>query len=79
MGKKNGCGRRYTLASGHEPYRFKFEFQPISRVGSPTMAKKLDDIMAALPKERRQRIHTRAMELATLKDLPKQHCKPGST
>jgi len=33
------------------------------------MAKKLDDIMAALPKERRQRINARTMELATLKDL----------
>ena len=33
------------------------------------MAKKLDDIMAALPKERRQRINARNMELATLKDL----------
>ena len=33
------------------------------------MAKKLDDIMAALPKDRRQRINARTMELATLKDL----------
>ncbi len=33
------------------------------------MTKKLDDIMAALPKERRQRINARTMELATLKDL----------
>jgi len=33
------------------------------------MAKKLDDIMAALPKERRQRTNARTMELATLKDL----------
>jgi transcriptional regulator with XRE-family HTH domain len=33
------------------------------------MAKKLDDIMAALPKERRQRINARTTELATLKDL----------
>ena len=33
------------------------------------MVKKLDDIMAALPKERRQRINARTMELATLKDL----------
>lgn len=33
------------------------------------MAKKLDDIMAALPKERSQRINARTMELATLKDL----------
>jgi DNA-binding XRE family transcriptional regulator len=33
------------------------------------MAKKLDDILAALPKARRQRIDARAMELATLKDL----------
>ena len=33
------------------------------------MAKKLDDIMAALPKDRRQRINSRTMELATLKDL----------
>jgi len=33
------------------------------------MAKKLDDIMVAMPKERRQRVEDRAMELATLKDL----------
>ena len=33
------------------------------------MAKKLDDIMAALPKQRRSAIENRAMELATLKDL----------
>jgi len=33
------------------------------------MARKLDDVMAALPKERRQRIEARAQELATLKDL----------
>ncbi len=33
------------------------------------MARKLDDVMAALPKTRQQRIEARAMELATLKDL----------
>lgn len=33
------------------------------------MAKNLNDVMAALPQDRRQRIETRAMELATLKDL----------
>jgi DNA-binding XRE family transcriptional regulator len=33
------------------------------------MPRKLDDVMAALPKERQQRVETRAMELATLKDL----------
>ena len=33
------------------------------------MARKLDDVMAALPKARRQRVEARAMELATLKDL----------
>ena len=33
------------------------------------MARKLDDVLAALPKERQQRVHARAMELATLKDL----------
>ena len=33
------------------------------------MARKLDDVMAALPKARRKRIEARAMELATLKDL----------
>lgn len=33
------------------------------------MAKKLDDVMKALPKERQDRIQERAMELATLKDL----------
>jgi len=35
------------------------------------MARKLDDIMAALPAKRRSRINDRAMELATLKDLRK--------
>lgn len=33
------------------------------------MARKLDDVIAALPKDRQQRIEARAMELATLKDL----------
>ena len=33
------------------------------------MARKLDDLLAALPQERRQRIDARSMELATLKDL----------
>lgn len=33
------------------------------------MARKLDDVMAALPKARRERIEARTMELATLKDL----------
>lgn len=33
------------------------------------MAKKLDDVMKALPKTRQQRVEARAMELATLKDL----------
>lgn len=33
------------------------------------MARKLDDLMASLPKERQQRIESRAMQLATLKDL----------
>ena len=33
------------------------------------MARKLDDVMAALPKKRRQRVEARALELATLKDL----------
>jgi len=35
------------------------------------MARRLDDIMAALPAQRRARIEGRAMELATLKDLRK--------
>lgn len=35
------------------------------------MARKLDDIMAASPAQRRARIEGRAMELATLKDLRK--------
>lgn len=35
------------------------------------MARKLDDLMAALPAKRRARIEHRAMELATLKDLRK--------
>jgi transcriptional regulator with XRE-family HTH domain len=33
------------------------------------VARKLDDVMAALPAERRARIEQRALELATLKDL----------
>lgn len=33
------------------------------------MARKLDDVLAVLPKERQQRVEARAMELATLKDL----------
>ena len=33
------------------------------------MARKLDDVMAALPETRQQRVEARAMELATLKDL----------
>ena len=33
------------------------------------MARKLDDVLAALPKVRQQRVEARAMELATLKDL----------
>ncbi|MEY2699560.1 MAG: hypothetical protein RIQ52_315 [Pseudomonadota bacterium] len=33
------------------------------------MARKLDDLIATLPKERQQRVEARAMELATLKDL----------
>jgi hypothetical protein len=33
------------------------------------MAKELDDVMAALPKDRKKRVEDRTMELATLKDL----------
>jgi transcriptional regulator with XRE-family HTH domain len=33
------------------------------------VARKLDDVMGALPKTRQRRIEARAMELATLKDL----------
>lgn len=33
------------------------------------MARKLDDVLAALPAKRRARIERRAQELATLKDL----------
>jgi len=33
------------------------------------MARKLDDVMATLPKDRQKRVAARAMELATLKDL----------
>jgi DNA-binding XRE family transcriptional regulator len=36
---------------------------------SPKMARKLDDVMATLPKARKKRVEDRAMELATLKDL----------
>ena len=33
------------------------------------MARKLDEVMASLPRARQERIEARAMELATLKDL----------
>jgi len=33
------------------------------------MARKFDDVMAALPKERQQRVEARAMELTTQKNL----------
>ena len=33
------------------------------------MAKKLDDLIASLPKDRQARVQTRVMELTTLKDL----------
>ena len=33
------------------------------------MARKLDDLISTLPKERRQRVEARTLELATLKDL----------
>jgi DNA-binding XRE family transcriptional regulator len=33
------------------------------------MARKLDDVMVALPKARQQRVKARAMELTTLQDL----------
>lgn len=33
------------------------------------MARRLDEVMSALPKSRQRRIEARAMELATLKDL----------
>ena len=33
------------------------------------MARKLDDVMASLPKERQEQVEARAMELATLKAL----------
>ena len=33
------------------------------------MGRKLDDVLAALPKERQKRVEVRAMELATLKEL----------
>ena len=33
------------------------------------MARNLDDVLAALPEARQQRVEARAMELATLKDL----------
>ena len=33
------------------------------------MARKLDDVMAALPKDWQKRVQARAMELVTLKDL----------
>jgi len=33
------------------------------------MARKLDDVMATLPKDRKKRVEDRAIELAKLKDL----------
>ena len=45
------------------------------------MARKLDDVIAALPANRRKRIEKRAQELATLKDLrlavEKTQVEPG--
>ena len=35
------------------------------------MARKLDDVMSALPQDRQARVQARTMELATLKDLRK--------
>jgi transcriptional regulator with XRE-family HTH domain len=35
------------------------------------MARKLDEVMAALPKDRQARVQARTMQLATLKDLRK--------
>ena len=40
-----------------------------SRQRSRPMARKLDEVMATLPKARQRRIEARALELATLKDL----------
>lgn len=45
------------------------------------MERKLDDVMAALPKARRERIEARAMELATVKDFrqPEQQTQDTSS
>jgi len=40
-----------------------------TRVRRHKVAKNLNDVTAALPKDRRQRVEARAMALATLKDL----------
>lgn len=36
------------------------------------MARKLDEVMAALPQERQQRVEARAMELATAQALTEE-------
>jgi hypothetical protein len=47
----------------------RFSWNGQVRARSPNMARKLDDVMAALPKDRQKRVQARAMELVTLKDL----------
>ena len=51
--------------------RYKEQIASINKVNIKDFknGKKLDDIMASMPKKRRSAIENRAMELATLKDL----------
>jgi hypothetical protein len=46
---------------------------------TPEMARRLDDVMAALPAERREGVEKRALELGTLKDLRIAPSRPSGT
>lgn len=51
----------------------------LTQVRSFDMAKKLDDVMAALPNKRRKRVKVRATALATLKATNIGHVTPAGT
>lgn len=55
--------------SFHDAFEPEFEGFPEKMEWRMVMAKKLVDVLASLPKARRERIEARAMELVTLKDL----------
>lgn len=59
-----GLGRLLTTYGSQNITR-----APLPKRRTPDMARRLDDVMAALPAERRARVEKRALELRTLKDL----------